>query len=50
MFKTLQCNNSPFHSKFEHFDVISVVLISNNNTMDILDYSIILNIFIQFGS
>ena len=29
MFKTLQCNNSPFHLKFEHFDVISVILICN---------------------
>ena len=30
MLKTLQCNNSPFHLKFEHFDVISVVLICNS--------------------
>ena len=30
MFKTLQCNHSPFHLKFEHFDVTSVVLIYNS--------------------
>ena len=30
MSKTLQCNHSPFHLKFEHFDVISVVLIYNS--------------------
>ena len=49
MFKTLQCNNTPFHLKFEHFDVISMVLYVIV-AMDIIDYSIILNIFIQFCS